>query len=381
MTTLNKALPRKLLIAAALSTFFVVSIISPVSATTKRDAILNFVNGCFRAQDGYYGSLDRTPSSVTTLSSTHAALNIIGILNPPLDADTYDHEYDINIFLTGIANTTTGGYRNSKDGIERVEGTFYALSIARSLGINISSHMNKHAKFLLDSRNPNGGFGSSPETNSSPSIINTYYAMKALDIAGNISQVNKSLVRDYVLSCRKGGTMFAGTSNSTDVSIITTYYAVRLYKDFLTSYPDLDGTYLNMRAFIAGRLGASGGFSDPVVGSEPLLSTTYYAVALCRDIGVSIPGGDELTRQWILGKQDHNGGFVEGEPPIATASVLATSHAVGALFRISSSLAELDVDTPWTLSQIAGAVAAVLILVGIVVLVIVAYYVHKRNRI
>jgi prenyltransferase beta subunit len=370
-----------MLIGAAMFTLVALSMISSVSAISKKDAILNFVKGCFQPLDGYCGTNDVNPTKETTLESTFAALNTIGMLTPPLNVDTYDHEYDIQIFLTGIANTTQGGYRNVKGGKESVLNTYQALYIAETLEINITTHMNKHAQFVLNSQNVNGGFGSSPSTNSSPDIINTYYALKALTITHNMTKVNMTLVRNFTLSCREGGNVFAGRPNSTDVSITATYYAIHLYQEFMPLEHDLDGTATSIRTFIDTNKGASGGFIDPASGSEPLLSSTYYAVAVCKDLDVDIPGGDVKVINWILSKQSYDGGFIEGSSPVASSSIVATNLAVGTIYRIRPTLSDLAADTAWTLTQIAGMIAAFVLIGIIVVLVIVVYYVRKRNRI
>ncbi len=382
---MSRAFRRKLLIGAALFTLVAVSMMSSVSATTKKEAILKFVNGCFKSQDGYYGTNDNSTDKVTTLESTYAALNVIGIFNQPLGPLTYDHESDIQIFLGPLANTTHGGYRNAElFGKENVLSTFQALFIAKVLEITIEpAYMKKHGQFLLDSQNENGGFGSSPSTNSSPDIINTYYALSALTITGNLTNIkySMSLVRNFTLSCRESGNVFAGTSNSTDVSIAATYYAVRLFQDFLPLQTDLDGTAGDVKSFIANHLASSGGFVDPASSTDPLLSSTYYAVLLCKDFAGDIPGGDDLAISWILSKQNYDGGFVEGSLPTASSSVVATNLAVTAIYRIRPSLSDLNSDTAWTLTQIAATVAAVVLVVVIVVLIIIAYYVKRRNRI
>jgi prenyltransferase beta subunit len=383
---LSKAFRRKMLLGAAMFTLVAVSMISSVSAISKKDAILNFVNGCFQSQDGYYGTNNNSTAKETTLDSTFAALNLLGILEPPLNNDTYEHVYDIQIFLTKVANTTDGGYRNSVGGgVESVLSTYQALYITQALKINISTQMNTHAQFLLDSQNENGGFGPSPLTNSSPDIISTYYALKALSITGNRTNIkyNMSIVHNFTLLCRKSGSVFAGTSNSTDVSITATYFAIRLFQEFMPLEHDLDGTSSSVYSFLASHQSSSGGFIDPASGTEPLLSSTYYAVAVFKDFAGDIvtPGGVEKIITWIMSKQSYDGGFTEGSTPVASSSMLATNLAVSAIYRIHPSLSDLDADTVWTLTQIAGMIAAIVLIVVIVVLLIFVYYVRKRNRI
>lgn len=363
-------------------TLVAVSMISSVSAVSKKDAILGFTRGCFNPNPdyGYFGTSDNTTAKMATLESTYAALNVIRILG-----GTQDRTSEISQFLGSLSNATQGGFRNVIDaaGSEAVVSTFKALHIRQTLNINTSkSELNEHAEFLLDSQNENGGFGSSPSTNSSPDIFNTYYALKALSITGNLTKVNMTLVHNFTMSCREAGNVFAGTWNSTDVSIVATYFAIRLFKDYLTSENDLDGTANDVRAFIASHQDSSGGFVDPAMGTSPLLSSTYYAAAICRDFAGDIPGGDDdKVITWILSRQGYDGGFIEGSSPLATSSMPATDLAVSAIYRIRPTLSDLTADTAWTLSQIAGIVAAVVLIIAIVVLIFAAYIVKRRNRI
>ncbi len=384
VTTLSKALRRKLLIGATMFTLVAVSMMSSVSAISKKDAILNFVNGCYKPLEGYYGTNVNGTAKQTTLDNTFAALNIIGKLKEPVNNVSYPNWLSIQTSLTELSNTTHGGFRNIPDGDENVLSTYQGIYISKILGISITrAIMNKHADFVLKSQNVNGGFGSSPTTNTSSDIFNTYYALKVLSLTGNSSNLirNLTIVRNFTLSCREASNVFAGTWNSTDVSIAATYFGIHLYQEFLTAWPDLGGTVNDVRAFISDHKGPSGGFVDPAAGTEPLLSSTYYAVAICRDFAGDIPGGDTMASEWIMSKLNYDGGFIEGSSPLATSSMAATNFAVSALYRISPTLSVLSTDTTWTLSQIAGIVAAVVLIVVIVVLIFAAYIVRKRNRI
>ncbi|MEX2718339.1 MAG: prenyltransferase/squalene oxidase repeat-containing protein [Candidatus Sigynarchaeum springense] len=386
---MRKASRRKLLIGAGMFMLVAVSMISSVSAISKKDAIMGFVNGCFNPTEGYYGTNDNSTAKETTMESTFAAMNIISILAPPLSdrlkVGTGNLNAPLQFIITATLNNS-GGFRSIPGVKETVMATYKGVYFSKLIGFkNETALMNSHVQFVLKSQNVNGGFGSSPSTNSTPDIFNTYYALKVLQLTGNLTNIkyNMTLVRNFTLSCRRAGSVFAGTWNSTDVSIAATYFAVRLYRDFLSSWHDLDGTAGNVSAFLASHQHASGGFIDPAVSTEPLLSSTFYAVSICREFvsTINIPLGDDRTINWILSRQSYTGGFIEGNSPVATASMVATDFAVSAINKIRPSLSDLYRDTDWTLSQIAGTVAAVILIIAIIALIFVAYVVKRRNRI
>lgn len=376
-----KASRRKLLIGAALFTLVAVSMMSSVSAISKKDAIVNFLNGCYNPTGvfGYYGTNDNSTSKEPTLESTFAAFFTLRLLG-----QAFTNTFGVTQFLEDLSNASHGGFQNiaASQDEKSVLNTFNGLNIRSTLNINTSkAEMSKHVEFLLDSQNEYGGFGSSPSTNSSPNIFDTYFALRALSITGNLTLVNMTKVHNFTMTCRESGNVFAGTSNSTDVSIAATYFAVCLFLEFMPSETDLDGTGSNVRSFLASNLATSGGFIDPASDTEPTLSSTYYAVSLCQDFAGVIPGGNEKAINWILSKQGYDGGFAMGSSPVASSSAVATYYAVNAIYKIRGSLSDLNVDTAWTLTQIAGIVAAVVLIIVIAVLLIVVYYMRKRNRI
>jgi prenyltransferase beta subunit len=376
VTTLTNALNRKVLIGATLFTIIIFSLASSVSAISRKDAIMNFVNGCQKPIDkeGYYATNNNDTAKIPTLQNTYAAFEIIGILKAPITNTSYPNALSIQSFLADLVNSTGGYEAFDGSGAENLQSTFQALEMNKMLSIkNNLTLMNKHVNFTLKSQNANWGFGANPSSKSTPDIINTYFALKVLNITGNQSLVNMGRVHDFVLSCRKSNSMFAGNPASTDVSITATCFAVMLYNEFFKNETDLAGTKTAIQTYIASHRDTSGGFIDTAVDAEPLLSTTYYAVKLCDELVVDVPGGDDAVITWIVAQQSLDGGFIEGKTATATSTLIGTSFAVGSINILRATLADLNADTAWTLNQIGGIVAVVVLLGVIVALIRTAF--------
>jgi len=382
---------RKIFIGAAKFAMLAIvafSLISSVSAISRRDAILEFVDACQMPvqKEGYYGSPENntSPEKVTTLENTFAALEIIGILRAPITNASYPDALSIRSFLADLINSTGGVEDFDNDGNEFLSSTFQALQISKDLNITYNrTSLNNHMNFTVLSQNANGGFGANPSTKSNPSIFNSYYALKILNFTGNLTDPIKNQVKNFVLSCNKSDYLFSGNPDSSDTSIAATAFAAMIYKEFFPE--ELTNVFAepmqtSFLAYLTSHQGADGGFFD-MNSSVPLLSTTYYAVKACSDINIDIPGGDQHVIDWILSRQNFDGGFVEGTSPTTRSSMLATSFAVMALNMVRSSMDMLNGETAFSLSQIGGIVAVLVLLGVIVLLIVIAYYAKKRNRI
>nr|MDO8117026.1 terpene cyclase/mutase family protein [Candidatus Sigynarchaeota archaeon] len=240
-------------------------------------------------------------------------------------------------------------------------------------------------QFLNKSQAASGGFLASPTSNStSADVISTYYGLKALDLSGNLSIVNMSLVNDFLISCKNAGNLFGTTPNATQSSLIATAMAVSIYTEFLTVEKasvitgDVSTSFV---AFLTSNAGPDGGFCDPSMSSIPLVSLTAYAIKTCNLLAVGVPGGNDLAINWILSKQQQDGGFINGAGGLMeTSSMMATRHAVEALVAISADLAMLNGEVPWSLFPIGAIVAVIVIACAIIAILLLIYFFKKRNQ-
>ncbi len=321
------------------------------------------------------------------MEDTYSALQLISLLEEPVTNDTYDDVLRILSFLGGLKNDGTGGFRpfTGATGLESVSSTYMAFWIYDAFDRFSSINMTTQVRFLNNSFTSDGGFLSCPTSNSSSAdVINTYYGLKALELSGNLSLVNMSKVNQFLITCKNAENLFGTTPDANQSSLIATAMAVAIYTEFLpVERPsvitgDVSNSFVS---FLTANAGAAGGFYDPSVSSIPLVSLTYYALKTCQLLAVGIPGGNDATVNWILSKQQNDGGFMNGEGGLLeTSNMLATRNAVQALVSVSADLSVLNAETPWTLFPVGVIVGIIVIVIAIVAILLVVYLINKRNQ-
>ncbi|MHA1793609.1 MAG: prenyltransferase/squalene oxidase repeat-containing protein [Promethearchaeota archaeon] len=357
--------------------------ISQVSALTRKQAVSDYVKDCEIASFQGYLEKPNADQGAPTLEATYSALKILDIIGEkPISNETYEHPLEIQLFLADLVNSTDGGYKGYKNGLESVKSTFHALDIYNMFNATGAiESLQKHVNFtLLSWNNESGGFKSSPSSNSSADVFNTYYALKTLEITGNLTQVNMTMVEGFLNSCLTAENLYASTNNSADSSLIATSFAIQIYKEFL-NYTTFNPEIYNA---ISNRLGlnqaSTGGIMDQPIINETLLSSAFYILKLESNLDLTILDRKSLT-SWILERQDNSGGFIEGdmEESTATSSLTATYHAVEVLYIIDPALSALHRDVPWELDQLA-LILSIVIFLGVIVLVVVLSILYYRKN-
>jgi prenyltransferase beta subunit len=371
---------------------------SPAAAITRKNAVVNFISSCISPDyQGYYASsVVGNGGEVPSLESTYYAIQTLNMLDNGLTNSSFKDSSNITTFLNTLQNSTDGGYWNFvSNGSETVMNTFYALYLYEKLDPLESTtfstlNIEKQTAFVEKSwDNLTGGFGQNPLSNSTPDIFSTYYALEALTIAGNESTfLNKTAMTQltsFMSSCEQPSHLFSSQPNSTDTSLVTTEYAVDIYSQFLpkvfaTIKPNVTIAVENQISAYNSPNGGTNGFPDTAVDPNATIASTSDILNATTTLGISIQASGSLDT-WVLSHQNYDGGFVEGSPGLTQSSMAATYYAVVALYLHDAGLGKLGANSPWTIVQIGGIVAAIVIIAAVIVLIVVYRYIKNKNKV
>lgn len=355
---------------------------SLISAFSRQKSIVDFVNSCEDLEPStYYGSPGEIDGTVVTLENTFQALEILKLISDEVVA-----EGSVISYLSDLRKEPEGGFE-SYGGAEdySVSNIYIAAKIIND--VDPSDDLSIHVTFINNSYDniTTYGFGPNPDLKEETNLISTYHAIKTLELTGNLSLVNLTRVHQFVNSCKLGNYMYASSPDSNTTSLVATAYALSLYDSVLAAFDQgiFDGpapsAVLN---YLNGINDPEGGFFDDSINNEPTLFASYFAVRINNLIAdTEIAGGKKNLEDWILSKQNFDGGFVEGESPPASSSISATYYAIETLYLLDSSLNVLEQQSPYYLEQIGGIIAAIIFIAIIVVVLIAAYYFKKKNQI
>ncbi|MHA1729360.1 MAG: prenyltransferase/squalene oxidase repeat-containing protein, partial [Promethearchaeota archaeon] len=352
---------RKLVIITFFLLGFVsLTVVSPMFAqgATRQSKLLNFIKNCKDEGGGFYEykgsetssevSLDATRASISALKEMNSLAEIdqtssiiwLGTqfkLNADNDNNTINFAYTLEALealggLNDIDNNSkfkmssylnscqefygqAVGYSITEESNATIQGTYFTLKCFYHLGNNsIGTEIQKDhvTEFILSCLDSNGGFKSN-SSGDLPSLINTFYAIKALyfmdeigeidvsDIVKINSFINSFYVNDENLKNHYGGFSFLPEDEITYSSFMATFYAV-------TSLNILNGT-LPSTATINWVMNqqnpADGGFSEnPIEGGTSSTLTSFYAVQILEsrysDLSILQQEAWGLVYNWIL---------------------------------------------------------------------------------
>jgi len=358
-----------------------------LNKTKRYDALLDFVGNCEAPTgEGYYSNPNYTENNQPNLENTFFALDLIDKIKKRVTNSSYTNSGQIQLFLSEIRNDS-GGFRNYKEeSMENIKCTYQGIKILDFFNMTSSINMTIQVEFVKNSQDSTGGFGPYPLLNNTPDVINTYHALKILDMAGELESVDLDKIHSFLNSCRIDGSIYSSNPNSTEPSIIATSIVVSIYKEILVNLTDVvlqdQGLKSAILNFTEVNYVEGAGFKEPIIGDRPTLASTFYTVKLLKDMRLSISHKSEI-QDWILNHQDPDGGFYEGleTENKATSSMSATYYAVMTLYVIDPELSMLHVDVPWELNQL-GTLITILVLIGGVITVIAIFsYLKKKKKI
>ncbi|MFX0100608.1 MAG: hypothetical protein ACFFCS_13620 [Candidatus Hodarchaeota archaeon] len=388
----------KLVIGISFLIVFVATTFAPVAARTRKVATLEFIVNCQVAPEpnqlAYVDNPGVVETAFPTLGSTIAAFRTIKIING-ITGDYTSNFTNFKLFMDQLRDQNEGGFRDYDDDDinETLKCTYQGISFFDMFNEN-EKILPVHMEFTNKSQNVNNsGYGPNPSSNSTPDLINTYYALKIYELNESLES-NRSRVADFVKSCQiQPGNdyeyLFGISPNSTEPSLIATSMAVALFKSILTGVYDNITNDLAFRPAVEDYLsqglvqGGGGGIKDPVQPTPATLSSTYWALMLSKNIDDILLVYYEDIESWIISKQKNDGGFVEGDTSesSASSSMEATFHAIASLKFIDSQLSAIEAEFPWDLDQDVLMITIVVLLIVIVVILILFYMYKKKNRI
>ncbi|HUY00046.1 MAG TPA: prenyltransferase/squalene oxidase repeat-containing protein [Candidatus Deferrimicrobium sp.] len=232
------------------------------SLVINRTKIIEFVENS-QNLDGGVGARNGLPSSFQSAHHAAATIKLLEYLLVPADVTPLFY------WLTDHKA------QNGLYGEKLVEAQYWGIRSAFLANNEGSLNRSSISAFLINCQNPNGGFGSVP--NSTSTVVDTYTAIESLYLLNNLSHINTLAATQWLQSLQTEEGGFA--------SIIG-------LNAFLQSYAPLYG-------FIADLL-----LND----SRPSSEATFFALAALSRLGAS-PLNSTSLRFWLLSIQNADGGF------------------------------------------------------------------------
>ena len=177
--------------------------------TTRREAIVDYVKA-LQAQEGYFhGYLDGPPpfepdgteATVSPVQDAYGVLDYIDCVDE-LDWSTTKE------FLLSLVNN---GLLNLSKGDEPADVTCWtALTLFPPLGIDSAIDVEATTEFVANLQTGNGGFLTMPWI-TIPTLVDAYFSLDTLRIAGRLDLINLAAARSFVVGCYKDDGGFSNT--------------------------------------------------------------------------------------------------------------------------------------------------------------------------
>ncbi|MHA1917019.1 MAG: prenyltransferase/squalene oxidase repeat-containing protein [Candidatus Ranarchaeia archaeon] len=219
-----------------------------------------------------YGGFTYNIEHESNLENCYYGTKALGPYNQlhRLDKNTLAAWFD-HVQITSIP---TWGWTNiSEPTISTNSFVIEVLYDTNKLG-NLTTYTNL-TNWILDSQNSNGGFGiRANET--SPSLMNTYYAILSLDHLESLTSINTTLVTEYVLSHQLEDGGFA--SEGEELDLASTYWAIETLS-ILDNLSSVENS-TNILNWLLELQQEEGGFSYYKDSSYSYLSSSFYVVKI-----------------------------------------------------------------------------------------------------
>ncbi|MBD3226718.1 MAG: hypothetical protein GF329_00895 [Candidatus Lokiarchaeota archaeon] len=307
------------------SLIFISTIVSviPISllATYTRTELLNgFINGSYHEDGGYmdYPESDELPNIQSTYHAlkTLSLLESLGSVNtqavatwinetqnvdggfPTVENGTsnmestlyairslkllgYEPKNNITEWINQCWNTNFG-FSNKPNQSSTIWATYNALNALSLLGENIQSY--NSSQWLLSLQNEDEGENLGAfSADDTYELINTFYALSAINLTGKLSDINNTSVINWITSCQNTDQYQANTYGSyrsnpsgLDYSVINCFAAIKSFHLLNVSSINLSNVIINW--IIDCQNINSGGFSSIKDGVSSSVSNSYYAI-------------------------------------------------------------------------------------------------------
>ena len=271
--------------------------------TTRRNAIVDYVRA-LQAPEGYFHAYLQDPPPFEpdgTVATFSPVLDAYEILNYTDCVDELDWSSTNSFLLSlvdhGLLNLT------SEDGSSGYTCRT-ALTLFPSLGIDDVIDIDATAEFAAGLQQSNGGFLTVP-WHTIPTLVDTYFALDTLRIAGRLNLINVASARSYVLGCYKDD---GGFSNTLGGESDFNYAPAGIYlMKILGLQSDLDSNLTTN--YLLQYWDNESGFDT----QADLLFTERIAWSLWL-LGRQDSIGTAKLLQWVLSLQKHDHGEIVGYP-------------------------------------------------------------------
>jgi prenyltransferase beta subunit len=177
--------------------------------TTRRKAIVDYVRA-LQASEGYFhGYLEAPPPFDLdgTQATCSPVLDAYRILNYTDCVDELDWS-PTKEFLLSLVNN---GLLNLSKGDEPADVTCWtALTLFPGLGIDSAIDVEATTEFVASLQTGNGGFRTMPWI-TTPTLVDAYFSLDTLRIAGRLDLINLAAARSFVVGCYKDDGGFSNT--------------------------------------------------------------------------------------------------------------------------------------------------------------------------
>ncbi|MHA1912363.1 MAG: prenyltransferase/squalene oxidase repeat-containing protein [Candidatus Kariarchaeaceae archaeon] len=303
----------------------------------------------------------------------YATFTILALLLTPASAASTKR--DAILDYVGSLQVSDSGFQDTSSGSVTVEATADASMIYRFLGESVENK-NELIYYIQRCQSENGGFSASPGT--TPSLEMTFHAIRAIQaLELNQSWINGNIDRWKILNYTLAtfnesyeALIFPSSTDLHDFSIVEldALYSLIYISSFLETIPSFNVTYVTLSlvnlqysngsyssfdiatrsiktlflindlyggyfafapsssegaiAFINAFKEEDGGYSNTLNGA-PTLTSSFHAVSTLKLFTLTYE--DPLTSTFILDKQSQNGGFLSGDIPTIKDSWMAIS--------------------------------------------------------
>jgi prenyltransferase beta subunit len=362
-----------------------ISIIPAVYAKPRNTYITDFLYDCEIADEGFSNSVENDDDE--NEQATAYALEILEDFDLLQKKDIFGTvEYSINTseLAEELEGDTKDELGQSTIDIYDLYYLLWAVDILEDTNEDFdpSSSLDVDSKNFLDSlKNNDGGFGSTPSSEST--LASTYYAVNIYKIIDE--SFNETSLKSWVRSCQNYDGGYGGNIGSSS-SIINTFYAA-IIMDELDDVDELSGkerTIEYLKSFYEDDENDEanyGGYYPNEDSEKTLISSTYYCVKTISLIDDSELEDEEITLSWILNHQNFkDGGFADKSDRIDEqkySSVVNTYQAYQIIKILDEDLEILNepvfmVEFNWWI--------LVGLLIGIGVGVVIFFYIRRKRR-
>ena len=289
------------------------TIIPAVVAKPRKTFLTNYIV-VNRIKDKGFSNTIKENESVS-FEATAYALDILSYYNLFEYPEWFETKANVNVSI--IDGKLIKKLNNElDDDVVDLYKIYYLLSSIKSLNISVKDNVNedKIEDYLKTLKKNDGGF-STTNTTILPSIISTYFAVKIYKLIDSKVDDKDDHI-DWINDCRNSDGGYGGNSTLSS-GIYNTYCAVLAIKELGDLDDDLskeDDTVEYLNDFYVGDEGDVrnyGGFLPDKDAKNALLSSTYYCVKV-----LSLLDPDELESEsianWVLERQNFvDGGFAD----------------------------------------------------------------------